>query len=87
MLIIPYISCSKCKKWVAQGGSRTCPARGHIATDGQPIQHCLEHCANYTAYECLPTMSPYEHADCIKASNLCPVHLSTPHNYDACTKK
>ena len=75
------ISCFKCKKWVAQGGSRTCPACGHIATEGQPIKHCLEHCAKYIA------MSPNERADCIKASNSCPVHLSTSHNYDACTKK
>ena len=74
-------SCVKCVKWVAKGGSYSCPACRHEVTEGNPIGHCLEHCQTYvlmTANQC---------SDYVRDASWCPVHLSSTHNLDACTQK
>ena len=75
------ITCFKCKKWVAKGGTRSCPACGHTTFEGQPIEHCLEHCAKYTK------MTANERSDCVMNSKWCPIHLSSTHAYETCTQR
>ena len=75
------ISCYKCKKWVAKGGVRSCPACGHASLEGNPIGHCLEHCAKYEV------MTANQSSDCVKSANWCPVHLSSTHDLNTCTQK
>ena len=79
--VLDINNCIRCSSWVAKGGSRTCPACGHAASEGEPIGHCLLHCAKYEA------MSADQRSKCVEGAQWCPIHLSSTHNLESCAQK
>ena len=75
------ITCFKCTKWVAKGGSVTFPGCKTVTAEGNQLGHCLEHCAQYQA------MNPDQRSDCVQSANWCPVHLSYSHDLSKCTQR
>ena len=74
-------SCVKCSKWIAQGGTYSCPACGHHASEGSSIGHCLQHCQAFVS------MSANQRSDCVQKAQWCPIHLSATHSYENCSQK
>ena len=79
--VVDVNNCVKCSSWIAKGGSHTCPACGHTATEGQLIGHCLPHCQKYQS------MSVDQRSKCVESVQWCPIHLSSTHSLEGCAQK